>query len=297
MSGWSRDARGSALRGYRQAAGLTQQQLADLSELSVRTVRGLENEAAAEPRVESLTRLAAALGLPSATRTDMLTAWGHIEKDESNLLEQLYAGEQTGQAALRALVRARVAQTSYLTWLSTVVVGPDRRIASRQVDKILVARVDAVRGEAQICEPTSPVALALVELRPIGGCRVLRARTLPQLGVKVFDVDFGVVLRRGAVHRISYLNDYRRATEVIPQQPGSVSSDVTGDGFYRKVPTYSLQVSFQDEDLPKRCIRVYRPRPDARVTEIEQVPVTAWGSAQFTIQDAKPGNHGMKWEW
>jgi DNA-binding SARP family transcriptional activator/tetratricopeptide (TPR) repeat protein len=54
---------GELLRGYRRAAGLTQQQLAGVAGVSVGVVRDLEQRRTARPHAESVQRLAVALGL------------------------------------------------------------------------------------------------------------------------------------------------------------------------------------------------------------------------------------------
>lgn len=60
------------LRQHRQQAGLTQQALADLAGLSVRTLRDLEVGRARRPRRSTMTRLADALGLADRDRARLL---------------------------------------------------------------------------------------------------------------------------------------------------------------------------------------------------------------------------------
>src|SRR5262245_4495395 len=62
---WGADV-GSLVRVRRRAAGLTQQELADLAQVSLGTVRDLEQGRTHHPRRGSMTRLAAALGLDAA---------------------------------------------------------------------------------------------------------------------------------------------------------------------------------------------------------------------------------------
>jgi len=68
---------GALLRQLRLRADLTQEGLAERSELGVRTIRGLETGERADPRVGTVRRLADALGLDDAERVDLLTAAGH----------------------------------------------------------------------------------------------------------------------------------------------------------------------------------------------------------------------------
>ena len=65
---------GARLRASREAAGLSQQQLADRSGLSIRAVWNIEHGRTHRPYRDSLTRLADALGLQDAIRTEFLCA-------------------------------------------------------------------------------------------------------------------------------------------------------------------------------------------------------------------------------
>lgn len=292
--------RAAELKRRRSEVGLTQQRLADLADLSVRTVRGLENGTVPTPHLSSLARIVAALGLDSTARLDFLSAWGREDHSEFAAIESIYAEHRPGVNGLRAAVRARAASLDSLALLSRVVVGPGRRIQSRDREVVVIARVDGVAGQIDISEPTSNLRLDLIDIDQVDACRVLRARTLPHLGVKVFDLDFGKTLSRGDTHSFRYRIDYRRATEAIARSVDAgepLCVDLTGDGFYRTVPIYSLRVQFDPHDVPKRCVRIYRARPGAEITELERIPVSAWSAVQLNIQDAKPGNHGLRWEW
>jgi tetratricopeptide (TPR) repeat protein/transcriptional regulator with XRE-family HTH domain len=65
---------GARLRGWREAAGLSQQQLADRSGLSVRAVSNMERGRTQWPYRDSLSRLADALGLRETARADFFAA-------------------------------------------------------------------------------------------------------------------------------------------------------------------------------------------------------------------------------
>jgi DNA-binding SARP family transcriptional activator/Tfp pilus assembly protein PilF/DNA-binding XRE family transcriptional regulator len=67
---------GGLLRAFRERAGLSQQELAGRAGLGVRTVRELERDRVARPRVPSVERLAAALALSASDRGDLLAALG-----------------------------------------------------------------------------------------------------------------------------------------------------------------------------------------------------------------------------
>jgi tetratricopeptide (TPR) repeat protein/transcriptional regulator with XRE-family HTH domain len=96
------------LKHFRLRAGLTQEALADLSGVSTRTIRGLENGTRSNPRRVSLRQLADALGLTPHER-EQLAGLGSAEEAPSRAIRQLpspspgFAGRD---AELTALDRA-----------------------------------------------------------------------------------------------------------------------------------------------------------------------------------------------
>ena len=62
------DPGGRTLHNFRSAAGLTQEALADLAQVAVRTVRGIETGRIKSPRIDTLGRLASALDLSAGDR-------------------------------------------------------------------------------------------------------------------------------------------------------------------------------------------------------------------------------------
>ncbi|NUT51822.1 MAG: helix-turn-helix domain-containing protein [Saccharothrix sp.] len=73
---------GALLRRWRQRAGLSQDDLADLAGLGVRTVRGLETGQRGNPQVRTVRLLAEALDLTGAERAELFTAAGHVEPSD-----------------------------------------------------------------------------------------------------------------------------------------------------------------------------------------------------------------------
>ncbi|MEV6007065.1 helix-turn-helix transcriptional regulator [Streptomyces sp. NPDC051976] len=72
------DELGAVLRARRGSVGLTQEELAALSGLSVRAVRDLERGKVARPRRETVRLLATALGLGHDDREELLRLAGHV---------------------------------------------------------------------------------------------------------------------------------------------------------------------------------------------------------------------------
>jgi transcriptional regulator with XRE-family HTH domain len=71
-----RSAFGSVLRSYRTTLGLTQEQLADRSGLSVRAIRNLEIGRTERPQRQSVTLLATAMRLTEPDHATLLAAAG-----------------------------------------------------------------------------------------------------------------------------------------------------------------------------------------------------------------------------
>src|SRR5262245_35131552 len=65
---------GAALRDLRLSAGLTQERLAERAGVSAKAIIALENDPARTPRLETVTRLADALGLNPDGRASLLAA-------------------------------------------------------------------------------------------------------------------------------------------------------------------------------------------------------------------------------
>jgi predicted ATPase/transcriptional regulator with XRE-family HTH domain len=76
---------GEALRAHRRAAGLTQEELAELAGLSVRSISGWERGEGAAPRRDTLSLLVRALGLSGAERAgfEAMVVRAHVRKSET----------------------------------------------------------------------------------------------------------------------------------------------------------------------------------------------------------------------
>ncbi|WP_107120663.1 helix-turn-helix transcriptional regulator [Streptomyces olivochromogenes] len=72
---------GDALRRLRVQAGLTQEELAERSGVSVRTIRGLETGRGSNPRMTTMQELAKALPLRPMEREELLGAAAHRNPD------------------------------------------------------------------------------------------------------------------------------------------------------------------------------------------------------------------------
>jgi transcriptional regulator with XRE-family HTH domain len=96
---------GPLLRQLRTRAGLTQEGLAERSDLGVRTIRGLETGERADPRVGTVRRLANALDLTDTERVELLAAAGHAHAEPERPVVDSRLIDAAGQLA--HAVRAR----------------------------------------------------------------------------------------------------------------------------------------------------------------------------------------------
>jgi DNA-binding SARP family transcriptional activator len=139
MSGGGTARFGVVLRAHRRAAGLTQQQLADLAEVSVGTLRDLEQGRTRHPRPGSAARLTAALGL-DASQAEQLPQQARVQA----------ARVQEGATAARH--GQRVARPAAVDGVWVQVLGP----------------LAAWRGGAPVAlgAPKQRAALGLLALEP-----------------------------------------------------------------------------------------------------------------------------------
>jgi len=101
---------GIRLRSCRQSAGMSQQELAERSGLSVRTISDLERGRTRFPYPDSLGRLADALGLRDPARTEFIAAAGRRLASAGSSQNGPVVPRQWQPAAIEDLARAQSAQ-------------------------------------------------------------------------------------------------------------------------------------------------------------------------------------------
>lgn len=82
---------GSAIRGYRRASGLTQQQLAKVAGVSLGLVRDLEQGRTRSPRWGTVQALASALGLDDQDRVKLVASWEPGGRRQADLRQSIPA--------------------------------------------------------------------------------------------------------------------------------------------------------------------------------------------------------------
>jgi non-specific serine/threonine protein kinase len=156
------------LRRHRQAAGLTQEALAERARLSARTVSDLERGLNLRPRKDSMTLLAQALGLADAERAQLEDAARQTTLFPTSLLPAEQA-PQDGPVRARAGVQQFRARSTNLPRSLTSFIGRTREQA--EVVRLLQTTPLVTLTGAGGCGKTRlalEVAASLVESYPAG---------------------------------------------------------------------------------------------------------------------------------
>jgi predicted ATPase/transcriptional regulator with XRE-family HTH domain len=167
------------LRRYRITAGLSQEALAEKAGLSVRGLSDLERGLSRVPRLDTLTRIADALGLDSATRKSLVGASGHLgASPEMEVLREApgptttprvpstlpgyltgLIGREHDEAAVARLMRNRSTRLLTLT-------GPGGVGKTRLAVKVATGLAD-VFTDGVVFAPLAPVSDAALVLTTI----------------------------------------------------------------------------------------------------------------------------------
>jgi transcriptional regulator with XRE-family HTH domain len=283
----------AAVREARLVAGLTQEHLAAVSELSVRTVRNLELGTGPAPRRASLVRIAAALGMSPVQREDLLTRAGYADEPVTGN-DPLLFGSNT---EVGAVIRHNVSRIDWISVQLRTRVGADRVEELEEETRVMRARVDGVDGVYLICaadtgryRKATSVGVSCIE-----DCEVVEVVQLPGPDLRVIRLGFGRVLARGELHSYRFRLDYPAGAGAGHRQR-AITAGYGGNGFFRPTPLYAMRVQFDSADRPAECIQVFQSRPGRAMRDVRPIPLIG-AAAQLILRDARPGTHGLRWSW
>lgn len=157
---------GARLRACRTAAGLSQQEIADRSGLSIRAVRNMESGRTQWPYRDSLTRLADSLGLRGAARAGFLAAVPQ-RRLERRLVQPdpaMAAGVATDDRG-RVIPRQLPARARYFTGRAAELTVLNRLLDDIDRDEPGMAVISAIGGTAGV----GKTALALLWAHQVAG--------------------------------------------------------------------------------------------------------------------------------
>lgn len=282
------------LRGLRALAGLTQEQLADLAGVHVRTVRGLETSHITSPRRYTLVHLARALGLDVSGQLALLETWGRggvgpgelsrvtVRRDSANVIGDLLAASATSAMPV--------------SLSETIVIGPDRLTDYRRTEEVLVALVDGVTGRHLFYAPEDDtVPVEDFHLSSLENCQVVRERIDPDTHAKLFDLSLGRSLNKGDSHVVRYAIDMaaaRRSNRAVAPAGGCEIG-----GFVHSPASYILEVRFPAGAAPRECAQVFQARPTGPIRKLRRLLPGTAHSVHIALVHPKPGGHGIVWSW
>ncbi|QUQ68638.1 ATP-binding protein [Kutzneria sp. CA-103260] len=221
----SEDRRDSPIRRFRLRAGLTQEEVADRSGLSVRTIRGLESGKQRNPQLASLRQLAAAMSLDPAESDELLAELGVISPTPSGpaVPRQLPAapGLFTGRDLELSAIDGSTAVITAIagpggigkTWLAL-------RWAHRNLDRFPDGQLFVdLRGYSPDSEPAEPLAVVRGFLEALG---VYAGRVGGSLD------DYTALYRSQLADKrmLIVLDNAATAEQVVPLLPGSATCAV-----------------------------------------------------------------------
>lgn len=272
---------------------MTQEQLAELAGLHVRTVRGLESGRIHAPRRISIALLARALGLDATGQTHLLEAWGHVATGPNaspGPPQETNPATEVERALLRSWNSVRSIHIS-----EHVVIGSHRAQSKWHTEEVTEALVDGVTGRLTFYSPEEPsIDLDRFRLANTINCQVVREMISGEGGGKTFELSFGITLDKGATHVSRYTVDWD-AARTRPPPPTAEGRVISG--FSRPPSMYLVEVQFDNVEVPAYCAQVFQARPDGIVRTLRRLHVSPTNSVHVTLIDPKPGGHGIMWRW
>ncbi|NNG36470.1 helix-turn-helix domain-containing protein [Nakamurella aerolata] len=283
---------GDLLRQRRRAAGLSQQQLAAVAGVSVRTVRNLENGShSTRPFPATIAALGDALRMSLEERAALLDSWNAANSSKSFadldlrlavIIDALRASGVANNADYRVLHRTR-----------RIKIGSDRTILWQTEEQLVVANNDGVQRLFMLfpSDPSfDPADMAFSEVESCG----LDQRLVQD--VLVVEIDLGQPLATGEQRFMSFRADTHRPGPLQSSRGRTLQPQrVVTSGFRRGVDSLVIHVQF-DGPRPEKAWTLVRPGPTA-TDELTPVELDSWGGLTMAGQDLPPATYGLRWEW
>ncbi len=286
---------GAALKHARRVAGVTQEQLAAQSNLSVRTVRGLESGSIRYPHQHSLLALAKALDMSGPATDDFIAGWSKVQQAQT-FTALIDAGHDVEQVLADNAIQTHDDYED-VSVTECVTIGRDRR--TRLDDNLVAMRAlhDGLdRRLVMWGRRISDQDLARIRLDRLRNCTVGEPLWLPKLDLIAFELDMGRPLEKDETHVFGYRYDfsdsYPEPVEQLEDEPGTTTE--AAHGFRRALQMWVLQVDF--ECRPPTSIWQFTGPPKRRRV-VRALEVDPFGSVHITCQSLAAGEYGIAWEW
>ena len=281
------------LKRLRYTAGLSQEALALRGGVRDRTVRGIESGAIKSPQAATLIALARALGLIGEQRELFEQAWrlDAVAGSLSDMLErELAVHDLTG-----LLDRQGTELRDVHRFYGSVIAG-DRLTDSGAVMRTFIpAGDDPVDRIVQLeGYDSATIDMNAIVLVDTVNCRPGR-RQLIEPGVTAFELLFDHPLPPGEPYTFGYRHEVRAA---YLGERGCAQPEIeTVLGVRAMCPVVSIQVVFDASCLPAAAWRVEKASFADPSLPVEPIELSPFGIAHVTLENARPGIHGIGWSW
>ena len=278
------------LRRLRRASGMSQQFLADVSGVSVRTIRGLENGAIRHPRSSSLAELATGLQLSVDDADRLVRGWER--GDQVPLPEMVAATGVEGFLAAQGIDGIAGVRTVSLT--CHIVVAANRRI--RAIDSLWVVRAVASGAQEYVYVDAWDPSMEVADIRLDGfrGCALGVRRQSHPVGIVAFTLRFPQPLAQGQPHVFGYHAEVDpRFADVSSRGRRLADSNGISHLWSDPLEALAMQVSFEG----RRPAHVYAVEGAPRRRAGDDVELDSSRSALLVREGLPAGSYGLGWEW
>ncbi|MGI8666853.1 MAG: helix-turn-helix domain-containing protein [Jatrophihabitans sp.] len=279
----------------RRRAGLTQEQVAAVGGIAVRTLRSMESGSGRRPRRSSVLQVCAVLDLDYAGRTELLSLYG-LAAERADLSFP-YTRRQARPNLIDTTIREIRSSLETVSISGLVVVGSGGAGRHETEDRLVTARADGVDRTFAFCDPDPEIGCSDITISPTSGCTVGARTHIPGSDIILFEILFTRSLQRGESYTFSYQLDYRLPEH--DQRRAHRSGPVGGFNGYvltDKVDIYTTRVRFEAQEPPPGCYQIFRHRPGEPILDVRQLAVAS-GEVQLVLRNPRRGSHGIRWAW
>lgn len=174
---------------------------------------------------------------------------------------------------------------SRITAFLTIIVGADRRIASTNVRRLVVANRDGVDGMTTFLSTSVPDEDGTYRFRAVAGCRIGEVR---QAADNVHEVR--LLFPRPLLRGESILTE----VEVTGEDTGPEPIDDYELAAEHRLEELLIWLRFDERETPAKCWLYFH---EGDLKHEWPIDVEGLDSVHYRLRDFGPGGLGIRWEW
>lgn len=275
----------------RRSINCSQELLAERSGVSLRAIRNLESGSVAAPRRSTLRCLAQGLGLSDGETSAFLEMWYPLragERSDSDLMR--HAGEM--DKYLSDAQRAAMAHRHTVDWHGHVFVDAQRWPYRSVTHFVIQAEESGVDSALfRYHHSDDEIDWDSITVPTTTNCEVRKVVTIPQLSVRVYELQLGTTLEKGETYSYTItmdVNHYDGATKVMPH---------FGTGVLVAGTSVTAEATFDRQAMPTRVRYVWSDHALGHERTVENLRVSRFGAASVKVPNAPTGIHELVWDW